>query len=422
MRKFVIIGNSAAGVAAAEEVRKIDNTSEIVIVSDEQGPAYSRCLLTYYIMGKIKKSQLTFRDTAFYEKNKIHLISGTKVVSINRQDKKVILENKDEIPFDKLLIATGASPKIPPVLKQKGAAEAYTLRVIEDAEKIAEKLKNVDSAAVMGAGLIGMKIAHMLKQKGKKVYIIARSNQILSQMLDADSAAFLAGFISKDATILTGRDATDVICDTDGIRGLALSDGRNIDCGMVAVAKGVASNTGLAREAGLAVERGVSVDETMRTSDENIYAAGDAAESTDLLTGKKEIKALWTTAVEQGKIAGRNMAGLHTVYNGAVTMNSMECFGIPCISAGSVHGEFPEVYDYRLDNKAVLRRIFIKDNRIYGFATIGDIRFAGMLNHLLCEKKDVSQIKSSFSSAKLSRADLLNCIGEQEIVSSMNMQ
>ncbi|MCB4791228.1 MAG: FAD-dependent oxidoreductase [Elusimicrobia bacterium] len=429
MKRFIIIGNSAAGVAAAEEIRKIDNSSEIVIVSDEKGNAYSKCLLTYYIMGKISRSQLEFKDTGFYEKNNIKLVSGIKAVSINRKDKKIVLENKEDISYHKLLIATGSSAKVQNISGQKEGA-AYTLRVIEDADKIAEKLKTVDSAAVLGAGLIGMKIAHMLKEKGKKVFIIARSNQILSQMLDAESAGFLTGHIGKEATVLTGQDVSEILYSNSKMAGLRLLNNEKIDCGMVITAKGVTPNTELARAAGLVVDKGISVDETMKTSDNDIYAAGDVAESTDLLSGKKEIKALWTTAVEQGKIAARNMArldsaeqaGQEIIYAGAVSMNSMECFSIPCISAGSMHGETTEVFDYRKPGQAVLRRIFVKDNRIFGFVTIGDIRFAGILNRLLCEKKDISSIKNVFNSAKLTRANLLECIGEQGIISSMEKQ
>ncbi|MFH1283762.1 MAG: FAD-dependent oxidoreductase [bacterium] len=421
MKNFVIIGNSASGTAAADEIRKIDKSTNIVIVSDEQGPAYSRCLLTYYIMGRINRSQLTFRDAGFYKTHGIALNSGGRVVRIERKNKKVVLQNKDEVSYDKLLIATGAAAKVPPIFRDNENS-SFTLRTIDDAEKIIMKLNKVDAAAVLGAGLIGMKIAHMLKENGKKVFVIARSNHILSQMLDAASAEFLTSLISNEAQILTGQDVQEAIWSGKTLTGLRLLNNNIINCGMVIAAKGVVPNTEIASEAGLSVNKGISVDETMKTSDKDIYAAGDAAETTDFFTGRKEIKGLWTTAVEQGRIAGKNMAGRHTVCNGAISMNSMECFGIPCISAGSLHDGCSCVQEYRNDVRKVLRRIFVQDSRIVGFVTIGDIQFAGMLNHLLQEKIDISSLQANLSSAKLSRADILKCIGEDEIISSMGTE
>ena len=238
-------------------------------------------------------------------------------------------------------------------------------------------------------------------------------------MLDANSAEFLSGIVADKINLLTGIDVKKIDCDNNQVNGVLLSNNEKIECQLVIITKGVTPNTQLAKDAGLTVNWGIVVDNTMKTSAEDIYAAGDAAETLDLLTGERDIKALWTTAIDQGTVAGKNMAAEHTLYDGAVSMNSIDCFGIPCIAAGNLRRDFSDVYDFRSTDPLILRRIFVNRNRIHGFVAAGDLRFAGILNNLLKEKRDISTIKDKLGSATLTRADLLECLDEKETVSLM---
>ncbi len=430
MKSFVIIGNSAAGIACAEEIRKSDKSSSITIITDEKGAAYSRCLLSYFISGQIGGNEMLYKNDDFYELNNIKLMDGTKAVSIDPSGKKVNIGG-GSVSYDKLLISTGANPNNQYTIPA-GCEGIHTLRYIDDALKINEKLNGVKNAVVLGSGLIGMKIAYAVYKKGINVTIIAKSGHILPQMLDKESSSFLNSIISSKnnsgssglggalVKIITKLDADGFIFKNNMVCGVKLKNGETINCDMVIVGKGVKPNIELGITCGLEANYGIITDSKMKTSDNDIYAAGDAAETVDLITGERGIKALWTAAVEQGKIAGKNMLGINADYLGSTLMNSVECFGIPCISSGSLNANDSEIYDYRPENKTSLRRIFVNGGRIRGFITIGDIAFSGILNGLLKDKKNVSEIKGMFGSGRLSRSDLLSCSGEETIISLMS--
>lgn len=418
MSGVVIIGNSAAGIAAAEAIRHADRDREITILSDEPGPAYSRCLLSYYLAGKIGKDDLVFRGAEFYTRNRITLRDNCAVTAIAAKEKAVMLANGERLAYEQLVIASGAAAKLPAGFAPDDAG-VFPLRTVRDAERIVARLDAVETVAILGAGLVGLKAAQALHARGKKVVLIAKSKSVLSQILDPAAGEFLAGIVGKHLSFRSGLDATKVESANNRVSGLRLDNGDRLACQLVIVAKGVVPNLDLARGAGLTVGAGIRVDEAMRTSDPDIYAAGDVAETADLVTGERELKPLWTNAVEQGRVAGRNIAGTPTAYPGALAMNSIECFGVPCISSGNMRTAGAEVYEHRSEAPLALRRIAVKGNRVVGFITIGEIALAGLLNALIVEKKDVAPLLGKLASASLRRPDLLACLAEGNAASLM---
>jgi NAD(P)H-nitrite reductase large subunit len=390
--RYVIIGGSAAGVAAAETLRKHSKDAEITVISDEAFPLYSRCLLTYLIAGSIDEDKLYFKDKDFYKENNIKTHLGEKAVSINAGKKEVSLEKGSKISYDKLLIATGASAKSVDVagVDKKGV---FTVRNIDDARAILAMMDNVKEIAVLGGGLIGLRDAYALRQRKKEVAVVVKSPQVLSQMVDKEAAEIIAGVLQKNGVkIMTGVAAKEIL-GKESVEGITLDNGSKLNCQMIIIGKGVKANTELASSCGLKVEDGIVVDEHLRTSDKDIFAAGDCAQTLDIARGEQRINALWPCAVEQGEAAALNMLGKRTVYDGSLSMNSVDFFGLPSISMGITK---PKEAGYEIISKTannLYKKFVLKGNRIVGMVLVGDIKPAGIVSALIKNKIDVSSIK-----------------------------
>lgn len=391
--KYVIIGGSAAGVSAAEILRKHDKKSEITLVCEETFPLYSRCLLTYLIAGSLKESELNFKNKDFYKDNDIKAYLGKKAVSIDAKGRTVSLEDGAKISYDKLLLATGASPKWVdvPGSDKKGV---FTVRKIDDARAILEMLENVKEISVLGGGLIGLRDAYALSLRKKQVTVVVKSPQVLSQMVDKTAAGIIASILEKNGIrIMTGVAAKELVGEKS-VEGILLDSGAKLNCQMVIIGKGVSANTELAAACGLETEDGIIVDQYLKTSDENIFAAGDVAQTYDLARKSKRINALWPCAVEQGEIAALNMLGRSKIYDGSLSMNSVEFFGLPCISMGVTKTKEQEDYEIISQTKGdVYKKFVLKKDRIVGAVLTGDIRSAGIVNALIKNKVDASSIK-----------------------------
>ncbi len=390
---YVIIGGSAAGVTCAETLRKHDKKSDITLISDESFPLYSRCLLTYLISGSIDESKLNFKDKNFYKDNNIKEYLGKKAVSIDTEKKNVTLEDKTQISYDKLLLATGASPKSVdvPGIDKKGV---FTIRKIDDARAIMEMLENVKEVCVLGGGLIGLRDAYALALKKKHVTVVVKSPQVLSQMVDMDAAGIIASTLEKNGIkIMTGVAAKE-ITGRESVEAILLDNGEKLSCQLVIIGKGVKANTELASSCGLKVEDAIAVDKFLGTSNKDIFAAGDCAQTYDIARDAQRINALWPCAVEQGEIAALNMLGKETVYDGSLSMNSVDFFGVSSISMGITKPKKEE--DYEIISKVqdnIYKKFVLKENRIVGMVLVGDIKIAGIVSALIKNKIDISSIK-----------------------------
>jgi NAD(P)H-nitrite reductase large subunit len=393
---YVIIGGSASGVSAAETIRRNDKKARIAVISDERVALYSRCLLTYLIAGSIDESKLCFKAKNFYEEKAIDAYLGKKAVSIDRAKKKVTLDDGQALPYDKLLLATGATPKSVdvPGADKKGV---FTLRKIDDARAILKALDGVKKIAVLGGGLIGLRDAYALRQRGKEVAVIVKSPHVLSQMVDADAARIISSIFEKNGIrIMTGVAAKEII-GGDSTEGLLLDNGEKFGCQLVLIGKGVKPNTELASSAGLHVDEGIVTNEFLCTSNENIYAAGDAAEAFDIARGTKRVNALWPSAVEQGEIAALNMLGKGVRYDGSLSMNSVDFFGLASISMGVTKPALRQEGDYEIISRTgenMYKKFVLKDNKIVGMVLVGDIRVAGIISALIRNRIDISSIKN----------------------------
>lgn len=388
---YVIIGNSAAAVAAIEAIRKVDKRTRITVVSDEPYPAYSRPLISYYLAGSVDEKKMRFRARDFYEKNKVKTVLGRKAVAIKPSRKVVVLEGGRELKYGKLLIATGGKPFIPPIKGLEGEG-VFTFTRLDDAKEVARYARKAERAVVIGGGLIGLKSAEGLIELGLKVTVVELAPRILSTILDEKgSRMFEAHLKMRGAKIVTGDTVAEIVRQDAAVDGVVLKSGKEIPCDMVIVAIGVVPNTDITQGTKIKVDRGIVVDEHMETSVKGIYAAGDVVETYDVLAKTSRPAPIWPNAYEQGQVAGFQMAGEARTYPGSFGMNSLEVLGLPTITVGlfGATGNGFKVLSKTDPAGARYRKIVLKAGYVVGGIFVGDIDRAGIITGLIKDRVKV---------------------------------
>jgi nitrite reductase (NADH) large subunit len=304
--RYVIIGASAAGSSAAETLRRHAPKAQITVVSDEK-ITYSKPLLSYYLAGHLGEEQLFFRAPDFYERYGIQRIHA-RAVGLRPEKSTVELSDGQNLQYDKLLLATGAAPRFPKIegIRREGV---FGLRKLEDAQGILARLPSTKRAVVLGGGLVGLKAAAALKERGLSVTVLVDSPHVLSQMLDESSARIFEKIFEQNGVTIYTKAKPVAVLGTQHIEGVQLASGEVVECDVVVVGKGVDPRLELLEGTPIRKDYGVLVDDYLRTSVENIYAAGDVAQARDVLRGEPWINALWPCAVEQGRVAALNMLG-----------------------------------------------------------------------------------------------------------------
>ncbi len=344
-KKIIVIGGSAAGPKAAARARRLDLDAEITIIQKDPDLSMASCGYPYFVGGTFEdRNQLlatptgVVRDPGFFERAKgIVAKVETEVTGIDRQAGKVACRNlrtgqEESLSYDKLIVATGAVPRIPP-LPGKELKGITTLQSMKDADflkKVREE-GTVKKAVIIGGGLIGIETCEALQLAGIQITVVEMLPQIL-KFLDWDLAKILENHVrSKASNVLTDVGVTEFLGQDGVLTGVKLSNGAELPCELAVMAIGVAPNTKLAQEAGLEIgeTRGIRVDEHMQTSDPNIYAVGDCVETVNRITGKKALAPYGDLANLQGRVAGEN----------AVLGNTASF-------PGTIHTGICQVFDY----------------------------------------------------------------------------
>jgi NAD(P)H-nitrite reductase large subunit len=375
---YLIIGQGAAGAAAANELRRLDNNAGITVIANEREGFYSRIDLPDIISGKRSSQDALLQSPAQFQAKGIQCLTGVQAVNICPEEHSIELSSGQRLNYDKLLLATGSWPVLPK-LPGVEAAGVYTVWTMAQAAEISQAAAKAQSVVVIGAGLIGLKTALALLQRGLHVTVIERMNRILPQQLDEPGATLLESAVRAGGVeVFTGVQVDTVETCGGKVTGIRAGT-RLVPCEMVICAAGIKPDTAIAQTAGLDIGAGIVTDEFLQTSRTDIYAAGDAAEVMDVFGRQRLLSAGWPAAVEQGIIAARNMSGcLNERYLGYLAKNSVEIAGIPLVSAGNVQGE-GEYEILSQKNGCVYKRLVFKDNRLHGFLLMGDIRQAGVL-------------------------------------------
>ena len=323
-KRIVIIGAHAAGVDAASAARKTDRTADITLVTDEKHCGYSRCGLPFVIGGQIPtfESLIVF-PPPYFKMMKLTLKTETKATAINTTNETVETTDKtgktETIAYDSLIVSTGASPFMPPI-KGKEKQGILSLRTLDDGTRIEQAVKNgAKTAVIMGAGLIGLETAIALQERGLETTVVEMLPQVLPQMLDADMAKTTQELLEqKGIRILTGKSVEEFL-GTEKVTGI-VAGGEQIQADIFISAFGVRANTQLAANAGIILgdTKAVRTNARMETNIKDIYAVGDCAESTHIVTQKPALMQFGTVAVRHGKVAGINAAGGYALFTGVL--------------------------------------------------------------------------------------------------------
>lgn len=373
--KYVIIGNSAAGIGAVQGIRSVDKNSQIVVISDEKYHTYSRPLISYWLKGAVTEENMRYRNDDFYTTNGVETKLGVKVTAIDAKAKKVTLDSGEEVTYDKLLNATGSKPFVPPMEGLETVKNKHSFMKLDDAKAIKEEIKEGAKVLIVGAGLIGLKAAEALEHYGADMTVIDLADRILPSILDKEASAIMQAHIeSKGVKFILGTSAKKFTADS-----AELTNGETVKFDMLILAVGVRPNTELITAAGGKVNRGIETDDTQAVSGlTDVYAAGDCTESYDITTASQKIIAILPNAFLQGEVAGKNMAGAEAHLENAMPMNAIGFFGLHIITAGSYDGDAYVEHD-----GTNYKKLVTKDDELKGFILMGNIKRAGIYTSLI---------------------------------------
>jgi len=390
--EYLIVGNSAGGIAAAEAIREVDTAGTIIIVTDEPYAAYSRPLISKYLSRERDLEGMLYRPADFYSSNGINLIAGSKAVRLNPDEHILELESGELISWDKLLIASGGTPITPEIdgLDKKGV---FSFTTLDDAKAIDGFLTEGSSVVVIGGGLIGISVTEALVKRGASVSVIEMKDRILNTMLDEIGSAMAAEAVKgAGVRIMANRTVTE-IKGGNLVSCVNLDNGESIPCSLVVVAIGVVPRVELVQGTGIEVNRGIVVDRTMATSHPDVYACGDAVEAYDFILDTNRAIPIWPSAYIGGRVAGFNMAGVRKEYGGGTALNSLNYFGLDIVSAGIVVPPQEGYEALTKTNGGAYKKLLLRDNTIVGMICIGDIDKAGILYGLMRDRTDVGDFK-----------------------------
>jgi nitrite reductase (NADH) large subunit len=390
MANYLIIGNGVAGTTAAENIRKQDEKGNVTLVTDEDLPFYWRIQLNEYISGDITEERLLAKKEDWYRDQNMTLKLKTRIVGADAQKKVVVTEDGEELGYDRLLIATGSHSFIPPI---KGSEKkgVFALRDVQDARDISLFAKSVEQVILIGGGLLGLEAGNALRKLGKKIMVVEFFPRLLPRQLDVDGAERLQKIMEGMGFSFRLGAKTQEIRGDDTAKGALLEGGETLSGQMVVISAGVRPNLELAEPLGLKTDKGVVVDERLQTNQTDIYAAGDVAEFRGMPYG------IWPAALEQGKIAGTNMAGGEATYNGTTMANTLKVVGVDLASAGNIDAE-NEFESKVTTDQGQYKKIVLENNQIIGCIMLGDTKGFNEITKMMWEKRDVSQIKDQILS------------------------
>jgi len=409
--RYVIIGSSIAGVAAAEAIRQVDHAGEITLISDDPHGYYSRPGLAYLLTGEISQAQLFPLREAEWRALGLRRVMG-EVARLEPDAHQVILADDRGLPYDRLLLATGSTAAR---LKAPGSdlPQVVMLDSLADARRILDLARRARAAVVVGGGITALEIVEGLRVHCRRVHYLLRGDRYWSNVLDeAESRLVLARLAAEGVQIHPRAEVAEITAQRGRVAGVTTTAGERIPCDLVAVAIGVLPRADLARAAGLRVERGVLVDEFLRASAADIYAAGDAAQVYDPRTGKALLDTLWNIARGQGAVAGHNMAGGSQRYAKPMPLNVTRLAGVTTTIIGRVgHGPDADVIGIArgdsetwrlLDDALVVEdatevnrlRLLVGQKTLVGAVVMGDQRPSRPLQRLIGEGTDITPIRA----------------------------
>ncbi|MCL4378023.1 MAG: FAD-dependent oxidoreductase [Actinobacteria bacterium] len=394
-------------------------------------------LITYYLAGKVSLEKIYFKSESFYKDNNFKLILGSRVDCLDEKRMLAGLSDGNQISYRKLLISSGGKPIIPKIrvvedqnklvgqnklvaggkrVVRKGhnlkgqrllTGENYsdiegvfTLTTLEDAIKLKKYIEenNLKSSSILGGGLIGLKTAEAMLELGLQISIIELSDRVLAASFDKNASEIIENrIVENGGSIFTNTTVDEIIVTGAKLSGIVMKNGKKLETNLLVMAIGVKPNVEFIQNQSIKLNNGIMVDDYLKTSIDNIYAAGDVAISLDRLSNEQKNIAIWPLAIRQGGIAGMNMSGEKVKYQGGFFMNSIEILGIPSISVGlnnldDKENEGVKVFSQFNPERGIYRKVTIKDDKIVGIILVGNIERAGIYSGLISNEIDISSV------------------------------
>jgi len=382
---YCIIGNGVAGTEAALAIRSQDNSSAITIITQSAYHMYYRPRLIEYLAGEIKPENLYIYKPAVYDEKRIEILFKTEVVDIDKKDKMITLHNGSKIKYDKLCIATGAAPNMPDITG-KNLKGVFTIRDIEDADAIIAHIENASNknTAVVGGGLLGLETAYSLCKRGFHVTVIEFFDRLLPRQLDSEGAALLQKLLEqKGLEFILSDSVTNIIGDSY-VQKVQCKSGKELNAATVIFSTGIKARTDLAKVCGLAVNRGIIIDNYLQTSEPYIFAAGDPTEYNGICYG------IWPAALQQGKLAGLNMAGVKQEYKGTLLSVLLKITGIDLYSAGDFTKQDTQSIVHKSDS--VYAKFLYNDTEPVAAMVIGDMNIIKLSRNVMEKKAEINEL------------------------------
>ena len=386
MTHYVIVGNGVAGTTAAENIRKLDQEGSITMLTDEQVPFYYRLRLNEYLAGDLPEEKLIGKKQGWYQEHNIDLKLGIRVVSGDPEQKIVRTDDGQTFSYDVLLLANGSHSFVPPI-QGSDTKGVFTLRTIQDYRDTLAFAGNVQKVVLIGGGLLGLEAGNGMLKQGKDVQVVEFFPRLLPRQLDDEGAKRLRVILEEKGFSFHLGAKTREIAGQEQVESVLLEGGQSLEAGLVLISAGVRPNIELAQSLGLEVDRGVKVDSHLRTSNKDVYAAGDVAEFRRINYG------IWPAAMEQGQMAGMNMAGKETLYQGTTMANTLKVLGVDLGSAGDIDAENKLRVLIAAKERIYKKLVIDEQDKIAGCIMLGDTTGFNTVVRAMTERQNYSDLK-----------------------------
>ncbi|MCF8109275.1 MAG: FAD-dependent oxidoreductase [Desulfohalobiaceae bacterium] len=386
MTHYVIVGNGVAGTTAAENVRRFDPDGPITILTDEEMPFYYRLRLNEYLAGDVPEEKLFGKKEGWYQDNRIDLKLGLTVVSGDPEQKVLRTADGQTFSYDVLLLANGSHSFVPPI-QGADTQGVFTLRTLQDYRDTLAYARDVQKVVLIGGGLLGLEAGHGLLKQGKDVQVVEFFPRLLPRQLDDEGAKRLRLILEEKGFTFYLGAKTSEIAGQERVESVRLEGGASLEAGLALISAGIRPNLEPAQSMGIEVDRGIKVDSHLRTSCKDVYAAGDVAEFRRMNYG------IWPAAMEQGQMAGLNMAGQESLYQGTTMANTLKVLGVELGSAGNIDSD-NKLQAVMVAKERIYKKIVIDDqDKIAGCIMLGDTTGFNKVVRFMGEGRKFSDIK-----------------------------
>lgn len=384
--KLVIIGNGISAITAIKAIREFDQISEIHLIGEEEFYPYNRVRLSKGLLSTLEEDKILLQKKEWYDNNNINLYLDTQVLSIDIDKQLVELSKEIFIPYTKLLIATGSHNIEPEVLGIEKTG-VYTLKTLQDAWDIMDRVKDSSSSLIIGGGIQGLETAWILSQMGKEVTILHHSGRLMRQLLDEGSSKILENAIKSQGIKILFNTLVNEVLGDNKVEGFKTMDNEIYPCDTIMYSIGTKPNTEFLANTSIDIDKGIIVNNKMETNITNIFAAGDVAQYNDMIPG------LWNIAIAQGKIAGYNMVGKDLSYDTITPVTTLNAFGISLFSMGLVKEDCAThiILDDR-SSDSIYNKVFINNDRVIGAIAVGSIKSSPALKSAIEKNVNIQDI------------------------------